>query len=75
MARGVRAELVGDMSEEKNDALVAYVESVSELIQMPLNDQRARAVAAVMARIADFAGDVGALALADDVEIAGIFTP
>jgi len=63
------------MDENRDNALVAYVEAAAQLTQMPLTDERVRVVATVMTRIADFASDLGAFGLADDVEIAGIFRP
>jgi hypothetical protein len=42
---------------------------------MPLGAARAAAVARVVARLADFAADLEAFELGDDVEIAGAVAP
>jgi hypothetical protein len=63
------------MSDERFDALVAYVRCASGLTNMPLSDERVQAVATVMTRLADFAANVEAFSLSDDVEIAGTFKP
>jgi len=52
-----------------------FVASCAKLTDMPLDEPRLAVVAAVMTRIADFAADVRAFPLSDDVEIAGVFTP
>jgi hypothetical protein len=51
------------------------VRAAAETTGMPLREERAVAVTAVMTRIADFAADLEAFELADDVEIAGAFRP
>jgi hypothetical protein len=67
-----RVPLVSAVGEE---ALAAYVDAAAGLTEMPLTDERAAAVAVVLARIAGFAADLDAFALGDDVDIAGAFTP
>ncbi len=57
------------------DAGAAYIDAAATLVQLPLSEEGRLAVAAVMIRIAGFAAHVRNFALADDVEIAGIFTP
>ncbi len=56
-------------------ALVPFVASCAQLTGMPMDEPRITVVAAVMTRIAEFAADVSAFPLSDDVEIAGVFTP
>jgi hypothetical protein len=56
-------------------ALGNYVEAAARLAHMPLEAERVDEVVAVMGRIHAFAADLRAFALADDTEIAGIFTP
>ncbi len=63
------------MSQDRENVLVAYVDAAARLTEIPLTAERVQAVAAVMTRIADFASDLTAFALGDDVEIAGTFTP
>jgi hypothetical protein len=52
-----------------------YVAAAARLLAMPLEGERFEAVVAVMRRIATFAGDVGAVELSPDSEIAGVFIP
>lgn len=63
------------MSDDDRSACAAYVGAAAELTHMPLSLERARSVAVVMERIASFAADLRAFPLADDIEIAGVFTP
>jgi hypothetical protein len=63
------------MSEDRGDVLRAYVDAAARLTEMPLTEEGVRAAAAAMVRIAEFASDVRGFVLADDVEIAGVFTP
>jgi hypothetical protein len=63
------------MSDDRFEALVAYVRATAQLTKMPLSEDRVQAVATVMTRIDGFAANVGAFALGDDVEIAGTFGP
>jgi Asp-tRNA(Asn)/Glu-tRNA(Gln) amidotransferase C subunit len=62
------------MSDDRFEALVAYVRATTELAKMPLSEERVQAVATVMTRIAGFAANIEAFGLGDDVEIAGAFT-
>ncbi len=55
--------------------LRAYVESTAALTEMPLTPERADEIAVVMTRIAAFAAHLGAFALDDEIEIAGLFRP
>jgi hypothetical protein len=63
------------VSDLRQEHLGAYVRAAAETTGMPLREERAVAVTAVMTRIADFAADLEAFELADDVEIAGAFRP
>jgi hypothetical protein len=63
------------MSDDRFNMLRGYVQAASELTGMPLDPDRAAAVATVMTRIAGFAANVEAFPLADHVEIAGSFAP
>jgi hypothetical protein len=62
------------MSEREDERCAKYVHAVAALTEMPLSPEREKAVAAVMARLADFAADTDALPLGDDVEIPGTFS-
>ncbi|MGD0474036.1 MAG: AtzG-like protein [Candidatus Velthaea sp.] len=61
------------MSDAPPQAITAYVEAAAVLTKLPLDADRVHAAAVAMTRIADFAADVEAFALGDDVEIAGTF--
>jgi hypothetical protein len=61
--------------EDDAPAVGAYVDAAATALGMPLNGERRAAVIAAMTRLAAFAGDVAAVELADDVEIAGVFVP
>jgi hypothetical protein len=63
------------MSDDRTAALVAYVQAATELTKMPLSAERVPVVVAALTRLADFAADLEAFALGDDVEIAGLFVP
>jgi hypothetical protein len=56
-------------------AIAAYVDASAAVMQMPLDAERREAVIATMTRLAAFAADVATVALADDVEVAGVFVP
>ncbi len=62
------------MSDDRFAALAAYIQAATELTKMPLSAERVPAVATAMLRLADFAANLDAFALGDDVEIAGTFT-
>jgi hypothetical protein len=63
------------MSDDRGDALARYVDAAADVTGLTLSAQRLQAVAEVMTRVAAFALDLGAFELADDVEVAGVFTP
>jgi len=63
------------MSHDPSDQPAAYVRAASALTGMPLDADHVQAVATALTRIAGFAANIEAFALADDVEIAGSFAP
>jgi hypothetical protein len=63
------------MHTEKPDAVCAYLDAATALLEMPLDAQRRVAVAANLRRIASFAAHLGALELEDEIEVAGEFVP
>jgi len=63
------------MRDDPSDQLAAYVRAASALTDMPLDADRVQAVATALTRVAGFAANIEAFALADDVEIAGSFAP
>ncbi len=63
------------MSEPTSEVQASYVDAAAALTGMPLGAARAAAVARVVARLADFAADLEAFELGDDVEIAGAVAP
>jgi hypothetical protein len=63
------------MSDDRFAALVAYVQTSTELAKMPLSAERVPVVVTALTRLADFAADLEAFPLGDDVEIAGTFAP
>ncbi len=63
------------MHTERPETVTAFIEAATALLEMPLDAERRVAVAANLRRIASFAKNLGALQLADDIEIAGEFVP
>ncbi len=53
----------------------AYVAAASNLLAMPLDPERAENVATTLALLGTLAASVAEVALADDVEVAGVFVP
>jgi hypothetical protein len=53
----------------------AYVAAASDLLAMPLDPERAENVAVTLALLDALAANVAEIALADDVEVAGVFVP
>ncbi len=58
-----------------NDRTGAYVDAVAALLAMPLDGVDRTVLIGVTERLAAYAADVAAVALAIDVEIAGRFEP
>jgi len=56
-------------------AVAAYVDAAAVALGMPLAPQHRAGVIAAMSRLAAFAGDVAAVELSDEVEVAGVFVP
>jgi hypothetical protein len=63
------------MHTERPAAVSAYIDAATALLEMPLDAERRVAVAANLRRIAAFATNLGALELADEIEVAGEFFP
>jgi Protein of unknown function (DUF4089) len=60
---------------DDSPAIAAYVDAAAVALGMPLDVQHRPGVIAAMARLAAFAGDVAAVELSAEIEIAGVFVP
>ena len=60
---------------DDSPAMAAYVDAAAVALGMPLDEAHRVGVIAAMTRLAAFAGDVAAVDLPADVEVAGVFVP